>query len=474
MELDPRGRATLLAAILLLGFICRGSTFAVPLLDMHSWRQADTAAIARNFTRDGLNPLRPRVDHIGPGGSSLVVTGFELHAWLAALAAAAIGRFETAPGRLLSALYFVGSAGLLWSLARRRYGEGAALAGLITYAFGFPLMLFFERAFTNEALLTLLGLAALHEMQRYADSKRVVPLAGALAAVALVAVVKPTYLIVLGPMAGILVERRGWRALVAWELPAATALAVGAAAAWFTHLHGVAGPGGVTFGLDDKLIDWNVLASGRYWFNVGRRLVKDVLGPLGVAAYIAGLVTGARSGRWMEVFGAASFLAYLLVVTVGNAVHNYYQLAMMPAAAPTVALGLWAIVTFRAPRTLPALWLRLALVLLVAAGTSLVRFSGSHSWFRVDWTKEQACHELPRLLAPGDTVVFAGYNSPDILFCSDRRGWLLAPHESTPEAVDAARQKGAALLVTAQEHRALLPAGDIVFENPRFVAVRLR
>jgi hypothetical protein len=39
----------LLAFILLFGFIARAATFKSPLLDAHSWRQADTAAISRNF-----------------------------------------------------------------------------------------------------------------------------------------------------------------------------------------------------------------------------------------------------------------------------------------------------------------------------------------------------------------------------------------------------------------------------------------
>jgi Dolichyl-phosphate-mannose-protein mannosyltransferase len=477
MELDARVRATLLSAILLLGFICRGSTFASPLLDLHSWRQADTAAISRNFVRDGLNPLRPRVDHIGPGGSSQALTGLELHAWFVAAISVALGHFETAPGRLLSSAYFVGSAWLLWSLARRRYGDGAALAGTIIYAFGFPLMLFFERAFMNEALLTLLGLAALHETLRYAEAQRWQRLAVALSSVVLIGAIKPTYLIVLGPVAGIFFERRGWRGLLAWELLLVFVLAGGSVIAWFSHIHAVVGTVGVSFGLDDKLVDLNVLFSWRYWMVIGRRLVKDVLGPLGVVAYVAGVVTAARTGRRMELFGLASFLAYLLVVVVGNAVHNYYQLAMMPVAAPTIALGLSALVTLRAPLTDARrdMWLRMAIVMLVAAGTSLARVSGSHSWFRVDWTKEHACYELPRLLKPDETVVFAGYNSPDILFCSDRRGWLLAPHESTPEAIEAARQRGAAVLVIAQEHRGPLPADtDVVLENPRFVAVRFR
>ena len=35
-----------------------------PLADLHSWRQVDTAAVARNFARDGVNLLEPRYDDL--------------------------------------------------------------------------------------------------------------------------------------------------------------------------------------------------------------------------------------------------------------------------------------------------------------------------------------------------------------------------------------------------------------------------
>jgi hypothetical protein len=477
MAMDARLRATVLTLLLVVGFLARGSTFASPLLDLHSWRQGDTASISRNFVRDGLNPLQPRVDHIGPGGSSRALTGLELHAWLVALASALRGTFEPEVGRLLSSIYFAVSALLLWSLAVRRYGEGAALAGTIVYAFGFPLLFFFERAFTNEALLVLLSLASLHQAQRYVEGRRRLALAGTGVSLVLIAVIKPTYLIVLAPVAGMFVERRGWRGLLAWELLAGSVVSVAAVGLWFSQAHAAVGPSGVSFGLVDKLTDWSIVTSSRYWFVIGRRLLKDVLGPLGLVAYVVGIVAATRNGRRMEVFGCAGVLVYLIVVAVGNAVHNYYQLAVMPAAAPTIALGVWTLVAgrVRPDDAVARTWARLALVATIAISTSLMRFSGSHSWFAVDWTKEHACHELPKVVAPGETLVFAGYNSPDILFCSDRRGWLLAPHESTAEAIAAARQRGAAVLVVAREQPVPLPPhSGIVFQNPRFLALRLR
>ena len=55
----------ILAFLLLFGFCARAATFKSPLLDHHSWRQADTAAIARNFAREQFNIFYPQVDWRG-------------------------------------------------------------------------------------------------------------------------------------------------------------------------------------------------------------------------------------------------------------------------------------------------------------------------------------------------------------------------------------------------------------------------
>lgn len=43
----------------------------IPLADLHSWRQADTAAVARNFIKDGIDLFHPRFDDLSPNQSIL-------------------------------------------------------------------------------------------------------------------------------------------------------------------------------------------------------------------------------------------------------------------------------------------------------------------------------------------------------------------------------------------------------------------
>src|SRR5262245_9041831 len=156
----------LLALILTIGFCVRAATFQIPLFDMHGWRQADTAAIARAFATERYNILYPQVDWRGDAPTGYVETGLELQAFLVA-SIAKLSTFKVEIGRVLSALEFLLSCYLVWIFTRRRYGLRAGLFAAYLYAFGFPLMLFMERAFMNEALLVCLSLVSLVSAQRY-------------------------------------------------------------------------------------------------------------------------------------------------------------------------------------------------------------------------------------------------------------------------------------------------------------------
>src|SRR3989344_1525625 len=52
----------LLGLIILLAFVLRLWKIDSPIADWHSWRQADTAAVTRNFIKHGFNPFLPKFD----------------------------------------------------------------------------------------------------------------------------------------------------------------------------------------------------------------------------------------------------------------------------------------------------------------------------------------------------------------------------------------------------------------------------
>jgi hypothetical protein len=420
LELPVRGRGLLLAFIVSLGLMARLLCFQAPLLDHHAWRQADTAMIARNFVRAGLHPLAPQTDARGSSPSGVVATGLELHAIVTAAIARLTG-FSDPLARVVSALTFPVSALFLWSFLLRRDGALAALCGVWVYALGLPLVLFAEHAVWNEPFLIMLTFASLWCWQR--GDGRPLMTALAIVSVSVLAGVKPQWLIVLAPMIALSMEREGW---AAWRRPSVWLLVIagaGSAAAWLWHMDAVGRATGLTFGAADKLFNPDDM-SVRYAFIIGRRLVRDLLGPIGLVAFAIGLVAAVKQGRRVELAWTAAFLAYLVIVSRGNRVHDYYQLPLAPLAAIVIPGGiLWIVDALRARvDALTAVGVLLWLMLL----TTFVRSVSFHSWYEVDARKASFCRALGGAIPADERVTFVAYNSPDVLYCLDRKGWLLA------------------------------------------------
>jgi hypothetical protein len=434
---------TILGFVLLFGFCARASTYKSPLLDHHGWRQADTASISRNFYRDRLNVLYPQIDQRGGQQFGYVETGLELFAFVVALVAEGIG-FTPQIGRLLSALLFIASCSFTWGFVKRRYGEECGILAIFLYAFGFPLLVWAERSFMNEALLICLSLAALLLAQRYLAFRRGRDLALLVAATSLVGAIKLPYLIVWAPVVGLFIEADGRRAR-RWPLALMMTVNLAVAGAWYWHAHQLAAITGLTFGMTDKLFDAGVVFAPSFVSVMASRIVKDILGPVGVVGAAAGVWFALREKRWCELLGVAGFLAYLLLVAQGNYIHDYYQLALIPIAPSLVSFGLirlsgaFASDADNRRRVL-------AVALAIAAVSTFVRSASAHSWYEYSASDVELCRAANALSDPGERVVVLGTSDPKLLFCMDRRGWLLPDIQAEGE-LRAAWQSGAKLVI---------------------------
>ena len=212
----------LLMAVLLLSFIVRLWRIDAPLADWHSWRQSDTAAVARNFLKFGFDPLRPRYDDLSniqsgkdnPHGYRMVE--FPLYQLLGAGVVKLVPSLAIEVGlRFLTILSVAATTGLLVlivnSLADPLTG---ILTGLI-YAV-LPYSIFFGRVILPEPFAVFWAVLSLYFLsgppfaktsEGKGDWGRVI-LAGFAAAAALL--VKPTAGFLLLPAIYLLFRRFGF------------------------------------------------------------------------------------------------------------------------------------------------------------------------------------------------------------------------------------------------------------------------
>jgi hypothetical protein len=467
-----------LAGVLLAGFAARMATFRSPLLDHHSWRQADTASIARNYYRERFNPFYPQVDQRGEQEHGHVETGLELLAFVVAAISKPVG-FHHETGRVLSSLFFLGSAGLLFLFLKDRYGPRPALVGAGVCAFAFPLQVYIERAFMNEAGLVCLTFASYRLVQRRLATGSRGALLGLGLCTTLIAVIKVPYLVVWAGIAGLYVERDGVRALRRFELALMGLLNLAAAYAWHSHARALAAQTGLSFGMTDKLYSSSVVFTTLFLRRVGGQIRQDVLGLPSVLLLLVGLFVVLRRGKRFEPFALAGFLAYVVILARGCMVHDYYLLAVVPVASVLVPVGLCAVAERMGrgdvDRELVATSALTALLLVY----SLLRSIGPHSWYDTPVDKVQLCGAGPTFLAAGDRLAFVGYDNPDLLYCLDRRGWLLGAEAADAERLGEVWRLGGTVFVLprtpAREPEAewLRERGKTAFENASFEVVRL-
>ena len=118
----------------MLGFVLRLYKIDIPLADHHSWRQADTAAVARNFIKTGFDFFKPQIDnfiplHLGvPNKERLFLVEPPIYNSLVAGVYSILG-VDIKWARMVSILFSLGSAFLLYLISKRFFGEKVGLKG---------------------------------------------------------------------------------------------------------------------------------------------------------------------------------------------------------------------------------------------------------------------------------------------------------------------------------------------------------
>ena len=111
---------TALVVVFTLALAYRLDGLPRPLVDHHSWRQCDTAAIARNYVEEDACILHPRIDWRGLE-SGEVEWNFPLFSWTVSLLYRLFGVHDVL-GRLLSIACSMAALGVFFVLVRRKHG----------------------------------------------------------------------------------------------------------------------------------------------------------------------------------------------------------------------------------------------------------------------------------------------------------------------------------------------------------------
>lgn len=442
-----------LGLIVLVGLVLRLYQFSTPLADWHSFRQADTVSVAREFIKQGFNLLEPKyhdLSNIQSGKEN--PQGFRM-VELPAISALVALLQPVIPGlelhqvyRLVNIVFSLGIIVLLYTLTAMLDDRKVGLIAASVFAF-LPFAVYYSRTTLPEIPLVFFLLLSMYSFMRYVNQQRFWWLVCFGVTFSLALLLKPTAVFFTPPLIAyaLLKLPMNIRSLMPWVLTmAVSVIPLLLWRVWILHF-----PEGIP--ASDWLLNGNNIRLKPAFFRwlFAERIAKLILGYYGIVLLVMGYMYGVKGlsrrltladylrrikaivrrlgyaetlthtslTQLFYLMWTLGMLLYLIVIASGNVQHDYYQIVLLPLISILVARG---IMFFLDQHTLTGL------VLMVMCVISMIGFS----WYEVkgyfninNWAMVRAGQAVDRL-TPEDALVIAPYmGDTAFLYQTNRRGW---------------------------------------------------
>lgn len=401
----------ILSLLLVLGLSVRLYKINSPIADWHSWRQADTSAVSRNFANEGIDILYPRYDDISsiqsgiynPEGLRMVE--FPIYNAIHAILFLTFGLLSLETwGRLLSVIFALVSAIFMFLIGKKIY---SIKIGLIASAFFLmiPFNIYFTRTILPESLGVAFALSGMYLLIRFSKKETYLNLILSGIFFSLSILIKPFFVFYFIPFVPIFWGKvKLYKKLIVFSLITFIPLLLWRF--WISHF-----PEGIPFykwAFNGDRIRFHP-AFFRWLF--GERLGILILGTWGLIPFFGGII-----GKFKNKFSLHFILGMLLYVTVvatANIRHDYYQIMAIPAISFILALG--------------SVWLY--------KRSKLILFLSILIMMLVSWDKIKPFYQInhPELIdvgrivdqtLPKDAKIVIPYNGDTaFLYQTNRKGW---------------------------------------------------
>ena len=328
--------------ILLLALTTRLYKVTAPLTDATHERQTMTAEIARNFYRDGLDLLHPRIDSTAPGPGYLMLE-FPIQPGLMAIAYHFVGIHDIV-GRLITIAFSMGSIVFMFILARLLLPAGTALFVTATYALT-PMSIYFGRSVHPEVLGLFFSLGALYFILRWREdlTSRFYWLSALFTAMAFL-IKPPPGLVMLLPISAVwwvrcrtmLIRRADFYLYFVVALLPITLWAL-----WSRRI-GATDPGYNPYQLS-ALARWGIPSAwftSEFYLWVSRSLITVMLTPIIALLAVVGLFKARHHPLAVVIYAwAVAMIVFVFLTPGAQATHWNYQIPLIPIGALLAGIG---------------------------------------------------------------------------------------------------------------------------------------
>jgi len=472
----------ILTFILFVALLFRLYKINIPLTDLHSWRQADTAAVARNFVKSGFDLLRPRYDDLSnvqsgqnnPQGYRMVEFPIYNAIFACLYKIFPIVSLEMW-GRLISVFFSLITIAILYYLLLKESNRLAAFTGSLTYSI-MPFFVFFSRVILPES--TALGFTMLSVFFLYLFSRRLTPNSYLLTAFYILSLIsfllslliKPTIVFYGIPLFYLFYLKFKNKTLKNPLIYIFFLTALLPLVLWRIYIAKF--PEGI------PVNEW-LLTS----VNTGGRLQKIFFRPSFFRWIFFERINNLILGGYLTVFFIFGIIAkrknfflhscllssifYLLVFQGGNVQHEYYQTLILPCLAIFTALGINFVLE---SKKLISYSISIFFISVIFIFSWYFSYFKVRDYYQYNQELVQEAKILNNLTQPEDKIVTDQMGDTTLLYLADRRG---AP-AIFKEPIDL-KNLGYKYLITSNDTQKKRMGSDyeIIFENDKFTLYAL-
>ncbi len=418
------------AIIILIGiaFFLRCYRITNPILDWHSFRQADTASVTREYVKHGIDLLHPKyhdLSNIQSGHDNL--DGYRMvefpivNAFVAQLILLFPFLSLEVTSRVISILFSLGMLLSLYFFVLPISGKRVAYTVLIVGAV-LPYFVYYSRVIMPEPALLFFFVLSLTLFYYWLQQKKFWLYCASLIALLLALLLKPFVIFIIPTFAVVAYCLEGKKIFKNWLLYPFPVLAVIPFLLWRNWI--TAFPSGIP--ANDWLFNGNHIRFRPAWFRwlFYERLIKLILGYTGIIFFFTALIR--LKLEEILIYGSwwIGILVYFSVIATGNVQHDYYQVLLVPICIITLARGIVMLEQILQDRCNLSTSISRAIALLVFSVGILFGWGQVRGYFNVNHWEYVAAGDAVQRLTPHDAKVIApAFGDTMFLYQTDRTGW---------------------------------------------------